>query len=97
MPPPNTQQARRRRQVRLMKSGVTMDAKKFTWLCRKTRNRIGIVAEGDSWFSDPPNLLFTGPNSNVIGWVVSAVKGSGKANLLRLASNGDEVFLPNDL
>ena len=33
----------------------------------------------------------------MIGWVVSAVKGSGKANLLRLASNGDEVFLQNDL
>lgn len=70
---------------------MTSDSKKFAWLCRQTQNRIGIVTEGDSWFSYPPNLLLKGPNSNVIDWVVSAVKDSGKANLLRLASNGDEA------
>ena len=88
--PPSPTQKRRNREARLKRSGVTGNAKNFAWLIKKT-NRINIVTEGDSWFAYPRRLIFTGPNSNVVDWIVSRVKNKDKVNLLRLASNGDEA------
>ncbi|MGJ8653813.1 MAG: hypothetical protein ACSHX8_11105 [Opitutaceae bacterium] len=80
------------RQKRLIKRGTTGSPKDFTWLCKNTDNRIGIVAEGDSWFAYPPKGLVFGKRANIIDWIASAVRRTKKANLLRLESNGDEAI-----
>jgi len=69
---------------------VTGSARDFAWLLKKT-DRVNIVTEGDSWFAYPPKWLIAGPNSNIIDWIVVSIRGKDKANLLRLASNGDEA------
>ncbi|MGD8643473.1 MAG: hypothetical protein PVI15_04235 [Chromatiales bacterium] len=89
--PQNPQQQRRRRRQALLKArGVTNDPSEFAWLCRNT-NRIGIVAEGDSWFSYPKKWLLSGPNANILDHISSVLVGRDKVNLLRLESNGDEA------
>lgn len=75
----------------LKRRAVTNSPRNFKWLCANTTGRVGIVAEGDSWFAYPPRFIITGPNSNIIDHVADTVSGTGKANLLRLASNGDEA------
>jgi hypothetical protein len=52
---------------------------------------VGIVTEGDSWFAYPRKNILFGPNANIIDHICSATSNSGKANVLRLASNGDEA------
>jgi len=49
------------------------------------------VSEGDSWFAYPRKYILAGPNNNIIDHIVSAIKGKDKANLIRLASSGDEA------
>jgi hypothetical protein len=87
---PDRNAAKRRRRNRLKSTGITNDPNDFTWLCRNT-DRVGIVSEGDSWFAYPRKYLLAGPSGNIIDHIVSAIKGKDKANLLRLASNGDEA------
>lgn len=88
--------ARARRQraakrARLLRSGITRDPKDFAWLVEKT-DRINIVAEGDSWFAYPKRFLVFGPRANIIDWVAKSVNDTQTANLLRLASSGDEAI-----
>lgn len=61
----------------------------FKYLARTLRDRVNLVAEGDSWFAYPPKGLIAGPATNVIDYVQRWA--APKANLLRLASNGDEA------
>lgn len=62
----------------------------FNWLCKNT-SRVGIVTEGDSWFSYPKKNILFGRDANIIDHVVSTTKGKDKANILRLESSGDEA------
>jgi hypothetical protein len=83
--------AKGRREARLKKRGSTSSVKDFGWLCKNTSGRVGIVSEGDSWFAYPRlNILF-GPNANVMDHICAVTSSTGKANVLRLASNGDEA------
>jgi hypothetical protein len=86
----NASQKLRQRRQRAVRRGVTYDVGDFKWICDRS-NRVNIVAEGDSWFAYPRRNLIFGKNSNVLDWVAARVSGSGKANLLRLAANGDEA------
>jgi len=85
---PSTQP--RRRQAALKALGVTGFPQQFAWLCKHT-DRIGILTEGDSWFAYPQQHLLSGPNTNIIDHIVSAVRGRDKVNILRLESNGEEA------
>ena len=78
-------------QEELLDNGVTNRPKSFSWLCKNAPHRVGIVAEGDSWFSYPRKYLLIGPNSNLVDHIVTAVRGKDKVNLLRMASSGDEA------
>lgn len=77
-------------QKRVLRSGITNSPKAFRWAIQNT-SRVNIVAEGDSWFAYPRKHLMWGKRSNMLDWVAKAIYQSGKANLLRLASNGDEA------
>jgi hypothetical protein len=50
--------------------------------------RVGIVAEGDSWFAYPPKWL-VGKPPNLVSHIARWTKG--KANFYSMASNGDEA------
>lgn len=86
----NASQKRQQRRQSARRKGVTYNKSDFKWICANT-NRVNIVAEGDSWFAYPRKNLIFGKNSNVLDWIADAVASTGKANLLRLASNGDEA------
>lgn len=60
-------------------------------MCKKKPDRIGIIAEGDSWFAYPRKLIFFGADSNIIHHLENKVSGTDSVNLLRLESNGDEA------
>ena len=84
MAAPNQPQERRRRELR---RGVTSNRDNFAWMCRKSPKRIGIVAEGDSWFAYPQRLL--GGDANVVDHIAAQLTRRNKTNLLELASIGD--------
>jgi len=70
----------------------TSKPKKFKQLCRKFRNRICIVSEGDSWFAYPKKNIIAGKNSNIINNLIRVLKNhKRKFNMLELANNGDEI------
>lgn len=73
-----------------LKRGITGSRRDFKWLCKNT-NRINMVAEGDSWFAYPRKNLIIGRNANIIDWVAKSIREKDKANLLRIAGNGDEA------
>ncbi|MEH6503685.1 MAG: hypothetical protein V7682_07275 [Cycloclasticus sp.] len=88
MPPETPQQRRRRLSVI---SGVTGNSYDFTHICKRKPDRVGIVAEGDSWFAYPRKWIAFGADINIVHHVSDKIHGTNKANLLRLASNGDEA------
>lgn len=89
MPPKQT--ARSRRQKAALRSGVTILPSDFSHVCRRRPERIGIVAEGDSWFAYPRKWMAFGADNNIIHHLAKKIRGTNTANLLRLASNGDEA------
>lgn len=52
---------------------------------------MGILAEGDSWFSYPRKYLLTGPDINLLHHLRRKISGNDSANLLIRSSNGDEA------
>jgi hypothetical protein len=58
-------------------------------MVRHFRNRVNVVAEGDSWFDYPRKYLVAGKPANIIDHVQRW--GFRHINLLRLASNADEA------
>ena len=70
----------------------TRSPKVFKDLCRKYRNRLCIVSEGDSWFAYPREFIIVGRSSNVIDFLKKILrKQQRKYNLLEMAQNGDEI------
>ena len=80
----------RRRRLALIR-GVTDNAFDFTHMCKHKPERIGIVAEGDSWFAYPRKWIAFGADVNIVHHIAEKIEGTDQANLLRLASNGDEA------
>lgn len=81
----------KRRRIAL-KKGVTSSAYDFAYLCKKEPGRIGIVAEGDSWFAYPRKWIAVGADINIVHHLENKVANTDTTNLLRLASNGDEAI-----
>jgi hypothetical protein len=81
----------KRKKDRSLSSGLTYTATEFRSMCKKKPHRIGIVAEGDSWFAYPRKWIAAGPDTNIIHHIADKVADTDKVNLLRLASNGDEA------
>ena len=79
-------QPQERREIALHR-GVTSNRGDFAWICRKSPKRIGIVAEGDSWFAYPQRL--SGGDANVVDHIAAQLTRRNKTNLLQLASIGD--------
>ncbi len=88
--PPKESPARKRRRLAISR-GVTSSATDFLWMCRRRPERIGIVAEGDSWFAYPRKWLALGADINIVHHVEDNILRTNTTNLLRLASNGDEA------
>ena len=80
----------RRRSISLS-TGITFSARDFSHMCKQKPHRIGIVAEGDSWFAYPRKWIAAGADINIIHHIAHKVERSDKVNMLRLASNGDEA------
>lgn len=80
----------RRRRLAILK-GVTSSATDFAHMCRRKPDRVGVIAEGDSWFAYPRKWIAFGADINVVHHVADKLEGTDTANLLRLASNGDEA------
>ncbi len=78
-------------QQRSLRSGVTSSVRDYEYLCRHAPQRVGIVAEGDSWFSYPRSYLLAGANINLLHHLRSATANSDAVNLLCLSRNGDEA------
>lgn len=89
MPPGNSPTKQRR--LRAKNSGITLREDDFAWLCKQKPNRIGIVAEGDSWFAYPRKWILVGKDINILHHIADKVSGTDKVNMIRLASNGDEA------
>lgn len=89
MPPRESPIQRRRRQA--LNNGVTTYTSDFSYICKNRPNRIGIIAEGDSWFAYPRKWILFGADINVIHHLEEQISGTNSVNLLRLASNGDEA------
>ena len=70
-------------------SASTNNPHQFKRMLQFIPDRVNIVAEGDSWFDYPREHLIGGPPANVIDHIQRRTRY--KANLLRLASNGDEA------
>ncbi|MFK7731263.1 MAG: hypothetical protein AB8B48_06540 [Pseudomonadales bacterium] len=79
------------RQQRSLRSGVTSSVRDYHYMCRHAPQRLGIIAEGDSWFSYPRSYLLAGPNINLLHHLRSVVSRSDAVNLLCLSRNGDEA------
>ncbi len=88
MPRENAQQRRRRTSAL---SGVTNFRTDFNYICKRHPDRIGIVAEGDSWFAYPRKWVALGPTINVVQHITKLTSGTDTTNLLCMASNGDEA------
>ena len=80
----------RRRRLAIAR-GSTFSVTDFRAMCRKKPHRIGIVAEGDSWFAYPRKWIAFGADINVLHHITDRVERTDRVNLLRLASNGDEA------
>ena len=80
----------RRRRLAIAR-GSTFSVTDFRAMCRKKPHRIGIVAEGDSWFAYPRKWIAFGADINVLHHIADQVERTDRVNLLRLASNGDEA------
>lgn len=89
--PPQAKTPLQKRRALAVKRGVTSNHYDFSHICRQKPDRIGIVAEGDSWFAYPRKWMELGADINIVHHLQSRVSGTGKVNLLRLASNGDEA------
>ncbi len=87
---PRETPARRRRRL-AVDSGITSLSSDFHAMCRRKPHRVGIVAEGDSWFAYPRKWIAFGADINIVHHIADKLRGSDSANLLRLASNGDEA------
>ena len=87
--PRETPLQRRRRLA--IASGSTFSVTDFRAMCRKKPHRIGIVAEGDSWFAYPRKWIAFGADINTLHHIADKVERTDRVNLLRLASNGDEA------
>lgn len=79
------------RQQRSLRSGVTSSIRDYEYMCRHASHRLGIVAEGDSWFSYPRSYLLAGANVNLLHHLRSVTRDSDAVNLLCLSRNGDEA------
>ena len=77
----------RERWKRALRRGVTPNTGDFAWMCKNSPKRIGIVAEGDSWFAYPQRL--SGGDANVIDHIAAQLTRRNKTNLLELASISD--------
>ena len=64
MPPRETPAQRRRRIA--VRRGIVFLPSDFSHICRKRPHRIGVVAEGDSWFSYPRKWIVLGADINTI-------------------------------
>ena len=73
-----------------LKTGIACFRNDFKWLCKNT-NRVNMIAEGDSWFAYPRKNILIGKNANILDWVAKSIREKDRANLLRLAGNGDEA------
>lgn len=89
MPPRETAIQRRRRIAE--RRGVTIFSTDFSHMCKKRPHRIGIVAEGDSWFAYPRKWIAFGADINIIHHLEDKVENTDSVNLLRLSSSGDEA------
>lgn len=89
MPPRETATQRRRRNA--VRRGVAFTMTDFSHCCRKRPDRVGIVAEGDSWFAYPRKWIAFGADINLIHHLQAKVESTNTVNLLRLACNGDEA------
>jgi len=87
--PPETPSQRRRRLA--IHSGIAFSAAEFRAMCRKNPHRVGIVAEGDSWFAYPRKWIAFGADINIVHHIAHRLHGTDTANLIRLAANGDEA------
>lgn len=88
--PPRESPAQRRRRIAVQR-GVAVLPSDFSHICKKRPNRIGIVSEGDSWFAYPRKWIAFGADMNIIHHLEEKVENTDSANLLRLASSGDEA------
>ena len=79
------------RRKRATITGVTHLTTDFSHICRKKPDRIGIIAEGDSWLAYPRKWIAAGADINIVHHLEETVASSDTVNLLRLASNGDEA------
>lgn len=80
------------RQKRIAHStGVTSQIPLFNDMCKRSPERIGIIAEGDSWFAYPRKWIAVGADMNIVHHIADRIENTGQVNLLRLASNGDEA------
>jgi len=84
MPLDSAEQRRRR----LRRRTKTQRKREFEEMQTWFPNRLGIVAEGDSWFAYPPKWLIGKP-PNLVSHISRWTKG--KANFYSMASNGDEA------
>lgn len=91
MPPSEKKTSAQKRRKRALSRGVTSFASDFAYICKRKPDRIGIVAEGDSWFSYPRKWIAFGEDMNVLHHVEEQISGTKTANLLRLSSSGDEA------
>lgn len=80
-----------RKRKRALSTGLTYSATDFRYMCKKEPHRIGIVAEGDSWFAYPRKWVAAGKDTNIIHHIADKVANTDTVNMLRLASNGDEA------
>ncbi|MBT4523101.1 MAG: hypothetical protein HOC23_24115 [Halieaceae bacterium] len=87
--PPTSATTRRRRTA--LRRGTTTGLNDFNYMCRNKPDRIGIVAEGDSWFSYPRKWIAAGADMNILPHIADKIGGTDTANLLRLSANGDEA------
>ena len=77
------------RKNRLRQRRSTGSTRDFQYMVRHFRNRVNVVAEGDSWFDYPRKYVIAGKPANIIDHVQRW--GFRHINLLRLASNADEA------
>jgi len=52
---------------------------------------VGVIAEGDSWFAYPRKWIALGADINIVHHISDKIYGSDTANLMRMASSGDEA------
>lgn len=74
-----------------LQRGATNFTADFAYMCKRAPDRIGIVAEGDSWFAYPRKWIAFGADINIIHHLEDKIANTDTTNLLRLASNGDEA------